>query len=83
MKKAEKLDSDENSTHAKNRHYSTGGSVVTADIVMKANHKILNRFWESRRFCVVGGAFQVQLVQILAQMNPLTVSFVLRGESLL
>ena len=50
MKKAEKLDSDENSTHAKNRHYSTGGSVVTADIVMKANHKILNRFWESRRF---------------------------------
>ena len=49
MKKAEKLDSDENSTHAKNRHYSTGGSVVTADIVMKANHKSRRRFLRCER----------------------------------
>ena len=83
MKKAEKLDPDDNSICAKNRHYSTDGSVVTADIVMKANHKILNRFWESRRFLRRERPFQVQLVQILAQMNPFTVSFVLRGESLL
>ena len=35
MKKTEKLDPDENFTHAKNRPCSTSGSVVTADFARK------------------------------------------------